>query len=43
MWKSPPRDAGAVERPEAESDTRVFRLHGLTPEETALIQDTAKK
>ena len=31
-------DAGAVDRLEAEIDTRVFRLYGLTPEETALIQ-----
>ena len=31
-------DAGAVARQEAEIDTRVFRLYGLTPEETALIQ-----
>ena len=31
-------DAGAVERQEAEIDTHVCRLYGLTPEETALIQ-----
>ena len=33
-----PSATSAVERLEAEIDTHVFRLHGLTPEEIALIQ-----
>ena len=31
-------DAATVAELEAEIDTHVSRLHGLTPEETALIQ-----
>ena len=40
---NPAGDAAQVEALEAEIDTHVFRLYGLTPQEIAMIQSPVPK